>query len=85
MNHEDSFSVRLFENRNAEYRVDGRLHGVRIRCNFESQEAAAAEEVARGKLPVQRDLNPLIAWSPPATRELMKFPSAGKYRIRSGI
>jgi len=46
MNHENSFVVRRFENRNGviSWRVAGWLHGVRIRKNFKSQEEAAAEK-----------------------------------------
>ena len=48
MNHEQSFAVSRFENRNGvtSWRVDGRLHGVRIRRNFKTQEEAAAEKAA---------------------------------------
>ena len=48
MNHENSFSVSRFKNRNGvfSFRVDGRLHGVRIRRNFKTQEEAAAEKAA---------------------------------------
>lgn len=44
MNH-SKFAVISFENRNGvtSWRVDGRLHGVRIRKNFETREDAAAE------------------------------------------
>jgi hypothetical protein len=39
MKHEQSFAVSRFENRNGvtSWRVDGRLHGVRIRRNFKTQ------------------------------------------------
>ncbi|MFI5335722.1 MAG: site-specific integrase [Opitutales bacterium] len=45
---ENQFSVSRFTNRNGvfSFRVDGRLHGVRIRRNFKTQEEAAAEKVA---------------------------------------
>ena len=48
MKHESSFGVSRFENRNGaiSWRVDGRLHGVRIRRNFKTQEEAAAEKAA---------------------------------------
>ena len=48
MKHEQSFAVSRFENRNGvtSWRVDGRLHGVRIRRNFKTQEEAAAEKAA---------------------------------------
>lgn len=41
-----SFSVSRFKNRNGvfSFRVDGRLHGVRIRRNFKTREEAAAEK-----------------------------------------
>jgi tetratricopeptide (TPR) repeat protein len=40
------FAVSRFKNRNGvfSFRVDGRLHGVRIRRNFKTQEEAAAEK-----------------------------------------
>ena len=46
MNHKNSFAVTRFENRNGvtSWRVDCRLHGVRIRKNFKSKEEAAAEK-----------------------------------------
>src|ERR1019366_10536966 len=46
MNHENSFCVSRFKNRNGvfSFRVDGRIHGVRIRRNFKTQEEAAAEK-----------------------------------------
>jgi hypothetical protein len=46
MNHENSFVVRRFENRNGviSWRVAGWLHGVRIRKNYKSKEEAAAEK-----------------------------------------
>jgi hypothetical protein len=48
MNHEHSFDVRRYKNRNgvSSWRVSGRLHGVRIRRNFKSKEEAAAEKAA---------------------------------------
>jgi len=48
MNQENQFSVSRFKNRNGvcSFRVDGRLHGVRIRRNFKTQEEAAAEKAA---------------------------------------
>jgi hypothetical protein len=48
MSHENMFSVSRFKNRNGvfSFRVDGRLHGVRIRRNFKTQEEAAAEKAA---------------------------------------
>ncbi|MEO6994193.1 MAG: site-specific integrase [Lacunisphaera sp.] len=48
MNHESMFTVSRFKNRNGvfSYRVDGRLHGVRIRRNFKTPEEAAAEKTA---------------------------------------
>ena len=48
MKHENTFGVSRFENRNGaiSWRVDGRLHGVRIRRNFKTQEEAAAEKAA---------------------------------------
>jgi integrase len=48
MNQENKFGVSRFENRNGaiSWRVDGRLHGVRIRRNFKTQEEAAAEKAA---------------------------------------
>lgn len=43
-----TFAVSRFENRNGviSWRVDGRLHGVRIRKNFKTREEAAAEKSA---------------------------------------
>lgn len=43
-----SFAVRRFKNRNGifTWRVDGRINGVRIRRNFETQEEAAAEKAS---------------------------------------
>jgi len=48
MKHESSFGISRFENRNGaiSWRVEGRLHGVRIRRNFKTQEEAAAEKAA---------------------------------------
>jgi integrase len=48
MSHHTAFAVSRFENRNGvtSWRVDGRLHGLRIRRNFKSREAAAAEKDA---------------------------------------
>jgi integrase len=48
MKPENQFSVSRFKNRNGvfSFRVDGRLHGVRIRRNFKTQEEAAAEKAA---------------------------------------
>ncbi len=45
---ENTFGVSRFENRNGvfSWRVDGRLHGIRIRRNFKTQEEAAAEKAA---------------------------------------
>ena len=44
----NQYSVTRFKNRNGvfSFRVDGRLHGVRIRRNFKTQEEAAAEKAA---------------------------------------
>ena len=41
-----TFTVSRFENRNGviSWRVDGRLHGLRIRRNFKTREEAAAEK-----------------------------------------
>ncbi|HWZ95134.1 MAG TPA: site-specific integrase [Opitutaceae bacterium] len=46
MNHENTFAVGRFENRNGipSWRVAGWLHGVRIRKNFKTKEEAAAEK-----------------------------------------
>ena len=48
MNHESSFAVSRYENRNGviSWRVAGWLHGVRIRKNFKAREEAAAEKAA---------------------------------------
>src|ERR1017187_4464524 len=48
MNHEQSFAVRRFGNRNGvtSWRVSGWLHGVRIRKNFKSKEEAAGEKAS---------------------------------------
>ena len=48
MNHENSFCVTRFKNRNGvfSFRVEGYLHGVRIRRNFKSPEEAAAAKGA---------------------------------------
>jgi integrase len=48
MSHHTTFAVSRFENRNGvtSWRVDGRLHGLRIRRNFKFREAAAAEKDA---------------------------------------
>ena len=47
MNH-TQFAVSRFENRNGvtSWRVDGRIHGLRIRKNFKTREEAAAEQAA---------------------------------------
>jgi hypothetical protein len=54
MNHENSFCVTRFKNRNGvfSFRVDGYLHGVRIRRNFKSPEEAAA---AKGALELKAE------------------------------
>jgi integrase len=46
VNHETSFAVSRYENRNGviSWRVAGWLHGVRIRKNFKTREEAAAEK-----------------------------------------
>src|SRR5580658_9855899 len=48
MSHHPMFAVSRFKNRNGvfSFRVDGRLHGVRIRRNFKTREEAAAEVAA---------------------------------------
>ncbi len=48
MNHDTSFVVSRFENRNGvtSWRVSGYLAGVRIRRNFPTREEAAAEKAA---------------------------------------
>jgi hypothetical protein len=48
MNHKNAFTVSRFKNRNGvfSFRVDGRLHAVRIRRNFKTHEKAAAEKAA---------------------------------------
>jgi integrase len=48
MNHENSFAVSRYENRNGvvSWRVAGWLHGVRIRKNFKTKEEAATEKAA---------------------------------------
>jgi hypothetical protein len=48
MNHKNKVSVSRFQNRNGafSFRVEGSLHGVRIRRNFKTQEEAAAEKAA---------------------------------------
>jgi hypothetical protein len=48
MSHNTAFTLVRFENRNGvtSWRVDGQLHGVRIRRNFKTREAAAAEKDA---------------------------------------
>ena len=48
MQHENSFSVSRFKNRNGvfSFRVDGYLNGNRIRRNFKTREEAAAEQAA---------------------------------------
>jgi integrase len=46
MSHNNTFAVSRFENRNGvtSWRVDGRLHGIRVRRNFKTREEAAAEK-----------------------------------------
>jgi hypothetical protein len=46
MNHQNTFAVSRFENRNGvpSWRVAGWLHGIRIRKNFKTREEAAAEK-----------------------------------------
>jgi len=48
MNQENQFSISRFKNRNGVFsnRVDGRLHRVRFRRNFNTKEAAAAERTS---------------------------------------
>jgi hypothetical protein len=48
MNHENTFAVSRFENRNGvpSWRVAGWLHGIRIRKNFKTKEDAAPEKTA---------------------------------------
>jgi integrase len=52
-----SFAVTRFENRNGviSWRVDGRLHGVRIRKNFKSRDEAIAEKAAQELKALQAD------------------------------
>src|SRR5579871_3570373 len=47
MKHGNKFLIRRFQNRNgaSSYRAEGRLCGLRLRRNFETQEEAAAEKV----------------------------------------
>lgn len=54
---QSSFSVTRFENRNGviSWRVDGRLHGVRIRKNFKSREEAIAEKATQELKALQAD------------------------------
>jgi integrase len=48
MSHNTAFTLLRFENRNGvtSWRVDGRLHGIRVRRNFKTREEAAAEKAA---------------------------------------
>src|ERR1035437_3837382 len=48
MSNHTTFAVSRFENRNGvtSWRVDGHLHGVRVRRNFKTREDAAAEKAA---------------------------------------
>jgi integrase len=52
-----SFAVTRFENRNGviSWRVDGRLHGVRIRKNFKTREEAIAEKATQELKALQAD------------------------------
>ena len=52
-----SFAVTRFENRNEviSWRVDGRLHGVRIRKNFKTREEAIAEKATQELRALQAD------------------------------
>lgn len=54
---QSSFVVTRFENRNGvtSWRVDGRLHGVRIRKNFKSREEAIAEKATQELKVLQAD------------------------------
>ena len=54
---QSAFVVTRFENRNGviSWRVDGRLHGVRIRKNFKSREEAIAEKATQELKVLQAD------------------------------
>lgn len=54
---QSSFAVTRFENRNGviSWRVDGRLHGVRIRKNFKTREEAIAEKATQELKALQAD------------------------------
>ncbi len=54
---QSTFAVTRFENRNGviSWRVDGRLHGVRIRKNFKSREEAIAEKATQELKALQAD------------------------------
>lgn len=62
MNHHAQFAVSRFENRNGatSWRVDGSLHGLRLRRNFKTREEAAAEKAAveSGALQAETGLRP---------------------------
>ena len=54
---QSAFAVTRFENRNGviSWRVDGRLHGVRIRKNFKTREEAIAEKATQELKALQAD------------------------------
>ena len=54
---QSSFAVTRFQNRNGviSWRVDGRLHGVRIRKNFKTREEAIAEKATQELKALQAD------------------------------
>ena len=72
MQHENSFSVSRFKNRNGvfSFRVDGYLNGNRIRRNFKTREEAAAEQAARGQ---------------PITARLTLFPVRDRDKVVGGV
>jgi hypothetical protein len=60
---QSAFAVTRFENRNGviSWRVDGRLHGVRIRKNFKTREEAIAEKGTLELKVLQADIRDHIA------------------------
>ena len=82
MNHEHSFDVNRFENRNGvrSWRVSGWLHGVRIRKNFKSKEEAAGEKAAL-EIKAEQDISGLRSITTRLTAEQAREAEAVFQRL----
>ena len=74
MSHHTTFAVSRFENRNGviSWRVDGQLHGLRIRRNFKTREAATAEKAALGEAQVVLELGDRTATGRGASTDIIE-------------